>query len=404
MEIILERKIQVKGYQALMEIGIPNPEKQFYIGILMLADDEGQISFREISDQFGLKESMSKRILASLEQFRLLEKTRNNSSIDQDDNEKYDLTESGRWAIENEQIMIPQKGMYLLYTTEDPLFPAHILSYEEQPDRVSDEFEATKERVIRDSKNRTDSRETTKSRHPDWLGKIITSLKKDSKIFDLPAQNNQEIHLINIDGEVFESPKTKSIRVSLVVGEELSSNLLKVKSGNEGTNAVHLPFPLTVLDVLKQIIPEERTNLKKTDSGVQLRVSFGDTDTHERKFFARALTVSSPTIEKFGTFDTTKIEHLPIFPRTKSDAIEWAHWLIVEKIQYFLTEDGYQDLVSEVLGHFSSEYDETDLKKKLPDFEKIKQELTDRREEFPIKYWYVTAPEFLTATIAGDLS
>lgn len=404
MEIILERKIQVKGYQALMEIGIPNPEKQFYMGILMLADDKGQISFREISDQFGLKEAMSKRILVSLEQFRLLEKTGNNSGTDRDDIEKYNLTESGRWAIEHEQIMIPQKGMYLLYTTEDPLFPSHILSYEEQPDRVSDEFEATKERVIRDSKNRTDSRENTKPRHPDWLGKIIDALKKDSKIFDLPAQKNQEIHLINIEGEVFESPKTKSVRVRLVVGEDPSSNTLEVQSGKDETHTNHHPFTLSVLDVLKQIIQKEKNNLKKTDSGIQLRVSFGETDAQERKNFARTLTISSPTIEKFGTFDTTKIEHLPIFPRTKSDAIEWAHWLIVEEIQYFLTEDGYQDLVSDVLGHFSSEYDETDLKKKLPDFEKIKQELTDRREEFPIKYWYVTAPEFLTATITGDSS
>ena len=295
---------------------------------------------------------------------------------------RFKMTDIGRVALESEKVPIAQSSSYTIYTTEDPVFDDnHIIAYE--PIHLNE----------RDWNNK----ESNVIKKPDWLDDLIGVLRGSPKIFQLAAQNLDEIYLYGIFGEIFPSSKKINVNISITLSNENKPEL-KIIREKFKPNPFEHKINLTISEAIKiiqKIIPFEITQV---DDKYALLVSYKAIKSNKWKN-NRTIDYPLKNIEfpSLGQFDEVIIENIGLLPKTEDDAVDWAKDLVSDKLTYYFSEDTYDNVTKEVSEKFSHRFP---VQSRLPSFTDFVSEIASRKNTDPKIFWFANAPKCLT--IRGD--
>ncbi|MDG6251224.1 hypothetical protein, partial [Methanocalculus sp.] len=218
------------------------------------------------------------------------------------DEDDYKLTDLGKKALQEGKVPIPEKGLYVLYTTEDPLFHEKLVAYEPKTEGKRRDF---KEKAFnqKDAK-KTDIRGKGKNMRPQRLDFMIKSLKNSPKIIELAAQNGEEIQLIGVEGEINPSRQKKKISIVLKISSGHTPQM-EVFSNREGKDSKYVCTPnldLTLIEILKQLDREHADYIIDYDQKPSILVTFDEIKNNAAEVNSgeRKLTIKSPEIDGIG--------------------------------------------------------------------------------------------------------
>ncbi|MDD4127292.1 MAG: hypothetical protein PHV39_06345 [Methanomicrobium sp.] len=358
------------------------------------------------------KNEEENQLFSSLESMGFIERVSQNNhnaksfefeNLKDNNNNNYTLTEIGRKALETGKIPIPEKGLFVLYTTEDPVFREKLIACEPKSENKRQDFE---EKSRKNAQNENKKNKNQKFENPEWLKQIIKSLQNSPKIVELDAQNREEIQLLNIEGEVNHSEQSKKISISLKFSSKQSpemevytSTYDKRKKEETKIKSVCQPaINISLLEILKKMVAEHASDIIEFENEPALLIKFSEIKNNPSEINSgkKSLKIKSPVIEGFGTFNDVSIQNITLLPKTLEDAVLWSNSLISSSINYYIDRDSYNALCEKVILRFKERFDYDELMKGVSSFNELKNEIIEVKDKNPQKYWYFTAPELLT--------
>jgi hypothetical protein len=457
MRILLKRAIPVTAYKAVMEIGEIKKDYDFYLSVLELQEEFNEITPELVNVhllQRNPQDVIGHRIVQMMVQYRLITTTSGDGQIQltkkgmqlvqnlreekyqlmeidlidiliQDKiisrnsrgqyepigNNKYGLlfdienkgeirskfrgiskfleqeqylippelhfkiTEIGKEALDREKVPIAQSSSYIIFTTEDILLDDnHIIAYE--PINLKEW-----------------TRDENFIKKPSWLNNLIGTLANSPKILHLAAQDQDEIYLYGVEGEMLQSDKKINVNASLVIDEsnkiELTISRDK-KKPHAFENKIDLSFESAIM-FLQKIIPYR---ISKIGERYALLVPYKDIKKNNW--------IDKNTIDyqlnnfdflTFGEFEEIILESIDILPSTEDDAIDWAKDLIIGTLSYYFTEEDYEKKSIEISNKFSPRFS---IYIHLPSFQAFSEEISRKKSIDPKTYWFLNTPRCLT--------
>ena len=386
--LILKRRIDADAFVAIAEIGIPSKREDVSAVLALAKESSGYVKPEDVNQKLLGRPAESphgERILMEVESFGLLEKVGSR----QDD--PYRMTDAGWESLGKSEVMIPEEGGYIFYTSTDPLLKESILKIERsdsiEKGEIQGFFGNRKEQSAKDSKGGSIER-------PSYLGRYARGY-----VFRQTAKSNQPVQVNSISEKVARSDKHLSVEVAL----ELEMNApprIEVK-GSESSSIPQVycetPFNLEYTEVLKTICTDAG-RLEVLEGEPTLLVDWGSVKRGEAERFSKVVEIAKPTLPRFGIFQQLSIE-LPILPATKSDALQWGNHLIRGSIMTYVDEQAYQRIRTETAEKFGRKFDPDSLAKGLMDFDSAIQASVQEKAGGAISelFWYLMAPKDLSS-------
>lgn len=372
MNIELKRKVHVYSYEAIMDIGIES-DRDDILAVLELGRG------RQINPQMVNGELLS-RPGDSSHGRRILEVIDSYGLIKEDYSNNYELTDAGEKALENMKVKIPEKGIYVLHLTKDPLFQNRILSYSATNNKPWEEFGETRRNFHNKDKNKNQNppKEIPK---PECLNEY-----KKGSVVKLVGKSNEEIQINEIGDKLFRSKSKINVSVNIRLDDQKLS--VKVMSGNEKEIAIDSLFTLKPIDVLNNLFG----NVLEVSGQLVLSVSYDEINDAERTgMIRRDIVEKDKTINGYGKFSQINVDKLSLMPESEWDAEEWAKWHLKNGINYYFDEESYLTKRRDAAGKFADFYDQSEIESALPDFDEFVEEVAEA-EQNAATYWYARAP------------
>lgn len=374
MNIKLNRKVHVHSYEAIMDIGIEK-DRDDILAVLELGKSR-QISTKMVNEELlsrPIDSSHGRRILEVMNTYGLIKKAYSND---------YELTDAGKNALENMKVKIPEKGIYVLHLTKDPLFPNHILSYSDTKNKPWEEFGETIRNFHKKNKDKSRKQNPPKEiSKPECLNKY-----KKGSVVKLAGKSNEEIQINEIGDKLFRSKSKLNVSVNIRLDDQNTS--VKVISGDEKEIAINSPFTLKPIDVLKELFG----NIQDVNGQLVLPVSYNEINDAERiGMIRRDIIEKDKTIEGYGKFSQINVDKLSLMPESEWDAEEWTKWYLKNDVNYYFDEKSYLEKRHNAAGKFADFYGQSKIESALPDFDEFVEEIPET-EQKTATYWYARAP------------
>lgn len=414
MKIELKKQIAVEACIILLDVGIPRKEYLAFLPALILGE-EGEITPAIVNEKLFFTEVNDPRgrlLLERLETYRLIEYSEpkpivkyggflglfaKQETIIEDEvmmeSKEYILTETGKAAIRDRTIFIPERDVFILHGTDDPLFSEPILACIK-----------TNESSNHSNPKSKAKRNSNSPRGGQWLIALKDRVEREPRIIHLAAEKNRAVQIIKIDNGEERVDPFYSVSVQLTVDEGEGTTLTihpqnhtKKSESMKGQTVGH-EFTLSFIEVLKNLFSNRNDDIIETEDGCALRISFGEIANNATalKNFRKEFKVKKPEIKGFGAFDDVIVKDLPLIPRTLTDAQQWAAWILRESIRYYINEARYVELREKAAKKWEPLYSYDQILESLPTFNDVRRELKMERTKNPEGYWYVTAPSLLT--------
>lgn len=374
MNIELKRKVHVYSYEAIMDIGIES-DRDDILAVLELG------KARQINPQMVNKEllvrtensSHGRRILEVIDSYGLIKKAYSNN---------YELTDAGEKALENMKVKIPEKGIYVLHLTKDPLFPNHILSYSATNKKPWEEFGETRLNFYNKNKDKSKNQNPPKGiPKPECLNEY-----KKGSVVKLAGKSNEEIQINEIGDKLFISDSKLNVSVNIRLDEQNTS--VKVASDDEKEIAIDSPFTMKPIDVLTGLFG----NIQEARGKLVLPVSYEEINDAERTgMIRRNIIEKDKTIDGYDKFSQISVDEISLMPKSEWDAENWAKWHLRKSINYYFDEESYLTKRRDAAGKFVDFYNQSEIESGLPDFDDFVKEVAEI-EPKTANYWYARAP------------
>lgn len=416
MKIELKKQIVVEACKSLLDVGIPRDEYLAFLPALMLGE-EGEITPAIVNERLFFTEANDPRgrlLLERLEAYRLVEysepkpsvnyggflgffakqETRAEDEVIVTGSKSYILTETGKAAIRDRTIFIPERDVFILHGTDDPLFSEPILACKKANESSS-----------RPNTKSKGNKKDKSSRNGLWLKELKERVEQEPRIIYPAAEKNGAVQIIKVEHEEEWVDPVYSVSVTLTINDDESTILtlhpqqdLTKKSGSMKGHIVGHEFTFSFIDVLKNLFSDRSVDVVETVDGCALRVSFDEIakDTAAQKNHTKNFDIKQPEIKGFGTFNDVTVRALPVIPRIMDDAEEWAAWTLRESIRYYTNEARYMELREKAAKMWEPVYSYDQILESLPSFHEIRREREMERTKNPEDYWFVTAPSLLT--------
>ena len=283
---------------------------------------------------------------------------------------RYELTEAGHQAAEEEIVFLPEHGVYQLWFTNDSLVTQGFLGYNPRRD----------EKLFDEVRNKSQKKQEPFGPTPAWtdhvLGKELTNYG-----------NNESVKIYSVEAKCRLVSKHGLSVTATLLAEEFQRPRIILSSLKWGNDAIiDVPEELTFDEIWNDLL--SRNSLKwETEF---LEVSFDDLSNRERYSFKRPLKFDHPEIERYGAFDGMTVDDVPIAPRSKKDAREWARFLLEDSIKGYLTPERYQALVTEIEqkpGFYK--YSE---QLELPELATLAEQMRKKDGRMKMRNWFLRAP------------
>ncbi len=310
----------------------------------------------------------------------------------------YELTETGRRALQEGQVPVPEMGVYVLTGTTDPLFVEPVIAC--RPKEGGRERGQEFDRIAQSSWNKGKSQGMGKKQEknaPVWLDELR---RATPRVLTLAAQDRELIQIIGIDENINQVQPEDRISVNLRLSLRSTPEIAVIRTDGkkERKAVVETPFDLTLMDVMKCLFREKQYDFVECGNAPTLLVAYEEVKDNpsEINSMRRTTTVRAPEIQGFGRFDDVKVSDLPLLPRTLEDAGNWARDCLINGIITYIDETSYSPLCDRETARFSERFAPEQVKFRLPAYQEMLTIVKERRETDPKRYWFVTAPALLT--------
>ena len=328
-------------------------------------------------------------VVSELETLGIIEPQQNQSMS----SAYYELTETGRQALQEGEVRVPERGVFTLTGTTDPLFVEPVIAC--QPKEGGKDARQEFDRIAKSSrsggKNQGKSQDQ-KLNTPVWFDELRRTIPKDLTL--------AAIQVIDIGEEINPVHTRGRISVNLRCSLKSAPRMTVIKTnGNKGReSAVETTFNLTLMDIMRCLFREKQYDFVECGSAPALLVSYEEVKDNpsEINSMRRTTTVRTPEIQGFGRFEDVTVSDLPLLPRTLEDAGNWARDRLINGITAYTDEISYNQLCDREAARFSERFDPEQVKSRLPTYQEMRVIVKERREADPDKYWFVTAPALLT--------
>jgi len=368
MKINLQRKIDIEIFKAIIDLG-RNTARDDIISILMLSkENESHITAEAICNELlgGRPLSMGNLLIQRCMNLELFD-------------EKFNLTELGNSSIESQQVFLPERGLYRIICTQDPLLPEKLLDIE--PLAV----DTLKSDIQSEKNNRNDKENQEKGKIeflPDWI------LELEGKIVNLIGSSKDQIKVNKIEkkGEYQIEENMEQLKAQLVLEDNGAANFSVSDLFTEKLKPPSISFD----EVWKNLLGSKASDWDESITPNKLRFRFEELTEKELNTFLKNIKFSNPSIPNYDNFEETLVKDIPIGPKSQEDANKWAKHHLLHAIESYSFHKTYIQLVKKI-------------KLKLPEFNlnlPSEEELTldlrnnflKKQERMPAYYWFIQAP------------
>jgi hypothetical protein len=369
VKIKLKKRIAVKKFKAIMDIG-QKEERSDIISLLKIAQSHNnQLSEKIICDEFIFRDNrtMSKRILKICGEFGVID-------------ENFKINEDGFQALLDNKIYRPQTGTYIVWATQDPIIPQRILNLE-----IFDENSNLKNEIYGYRYEKSDSGERLKREIepvklesvPEWIHEVTYS--ENIKMFD---ELKNEIRIQKIEEKIEPLIEERSLYATIHI--EADGIKLSLEGLFEDSRLLSIfPDYKTVWNIL---LKEDALNWNWDRES--LKISYVSLSLKEKLSMHKNLVFQNPVIQQFGPFENLKVSNILIEPISAEEADEWANWLLRKKISTYLFTDQFNLLKNEIQNDFLDfDINFDDRNKIAREFERFLKE-----PEIPDEFWFINAP------------
>ncbi|KKN11156.1 hypothetical protein LCGC14_1029360 [marine sediment metagenome] len=365
MEIILKRKVIVKKYKALLDIGIKERRSDIIALLLIAKSHNDQLSIPIICNEFIFRdnETIAKRIIQRCQDLALLDKN-------------LKITEEGLIARDDEMIYYPFTGKYYLWVTEDPIFPQRILNIEMVNEKINlkQEIKGYKWEYVNGERIKMEIENNIIS-VPEWL-KHVESFKN----IILFNEDKKDIRIQKIE-EKIEPISIEELETQIKISDKLT--LLKLSGIFNDEREI--PFFPNIRTIWEQILKDKYQMWDWSDESMRLR--YNDVSSEEKKKFTKTFNFSDPIIEKYGKFESIDIS-LKIKPESDEEATLWANWLLENQFQEFM----FPLIFKRYKNQISSKFHGFNIA--LKSVKEISEAIMSKMfmKEIPNDFWFIIAP------------
>jgi hypothetical protein len=313
----------------------------------------------------------------------------------------YTLTDTGRVALTEGRVPIPEKGVYILHGTSDPVLSNPVISC--QPETTNQVIE-TERPDNRKNHHSPDSKRPSHVDYP-WLARLQEKIASGPLVLNIPHNSNDPLQIISIDKSV--EPANAKVSATLLLTLEYqkdpvarvstAGNSKKNGTASEAISVEH-KFSLDFEDVVRSLFADKIDDVHKDDDGFALLVSFDDVKIKPAILANRRMDyhIDAPEIENFGNFEGLTIHDLHVAPRTLTDARAWADWCFHDKIQYHITHENYERLRQECAGIWEPRFSEEEIIDAIPAYEDAIRICERGEMEDRTLFWFLMTPYLLT--------
>ena len=313
----------------------------------------------------------------------------------------YILTETGRIALAEGWVPIPEKGVYIIHGTSDPVLSNPVISC--QPETANQAIE-TERPYNRKNRHSPASKKPPRVDYS-WLATLKERIASGPLVLNIPHNSNDPLQIISIDPSV--EPSNTTVNATLFLTLEYQKDPI-VRISTAGTSkkngttsewiSVEHKFNLDFEEVVRSIFSNRIDDIYKDDDGFTLLVPFNDAKTKLAILTNRRMDyrVDAPEIESYGPFEGLTIQNLRVAPRTLRDARAWAEWCFHDKIQYHITGENYERLRQECAGMWEPRFSEEEIIDAIPAYENAIRICERGEMEDRTLFWYLMTPYLLT--------
>ena len=282
---------------------------------------------------------------------------------------QYMLTEAGQKAAEEESVFLPENGVYRVWFTNDLLVAQGFIQYDPRSDGSLYEDVQGKSQPNRESVAPT----------PDWVDDLCGE--------ELTNYGGEDIVKIESVEKKCRPVSNHGLHVmaTLIAVQYQPTRIVLSSPKWRGNTTIDIP-DLTFDDIWNELLTRHSLRWEAEF----LEVLFNNIANGERHSFKTAITFDLPEIERYGAFDRTTVDEVPIAPQTKKDAQEWARFLLEDRIKEYLTTERYQTLVGQIeeLPGFYKHAAVLDLPTKAT----FAKQIYDDNGPGNIRFWFLIAP------------
>lgn len=363
--VILQRPIVVEAWNVLGTVARSSKRPEL-IPVLLRAREQSQTSADDVAEHLFF-EQRSRRVVAD----RLLRIASNYGLLAQKER-CFTLTEAGHAALDSEQVFVPERGSWTVWTSSDPLLAHPVL-------RIDPWSEPTAYDELRGKERDSAQREfvAVPSALRGAIGRIVAP----------PCGGGGS--LLRIDeldgkGEIVQPEST--LRLIWNVGEDKMR--LEGTLRGAGVNTV-IDAPRLASDFVWQQLLESAALWSRWDPERNaLLVTFDETEEGERESLTRDLVIPTPSVAGFGEFDKLTIQDVPLHPRSTADAGLWSAWRLQERLRDYATSARFRGWCQEATAPFA------DHRLAVPSRADLANQVWSRREVTPFDVvWHLIAAE-----------
>ncbi|MBI4702786.1 MAG: hypothetical protein HY744_16830 [Deltaproteobacteria bacterium] len=356
--IILQRSLVLQGWRVAGTVAF-STRREWEPAVLKLAVQHGALTPEMVaSDLLGGRLGMARRLVDVCIRLELLERT----------SPACLPTAAGRQTAETGMVLVPERGTWTVWGCEDPLLSSPIVA-----------VEPWREPSAKDERGKDTRRVFAKL--PQWLTATLARecepLGGDHRALRIDDLGKEQ------KGEAVDGART--LRLTLAI--ELADARVRITGdlGGEPIDA-DVAAPKLSHDAAWTTLLQQAGLASGWDAHRRaLWVAFKETSEPERSTLKRAVRLARPELSGVGCFDDTTIEEVPLRPRSKSDAAEWAEWRLVHEIGGYAIGDALEVAYRKAVASFE------DMAPPCPSRAALAERLrgTDRP---PPTYWRLQAP------------
>lgn len=315
--IRLERTIALQQWRVSGTLAV-SIKREWEPAVLKLAAQHEWLTPQiVVQDLLGGRQGIARRLLDICTGLGLLEAK----------GQRWWATEAGRQAAATGLVLLPERGLWTLWTAEDPLLRHAVVAVS----RWTGEPSAYEER----------GRDVQRS----FKGLPVALTSAIGRVLDVPGGPLRAIRIDDLGkiprGEPIET--TAKVRITWTVDPLETRCRLEGRVEDQPIDAELPPPGHTHEQVWRSLLRDAGLEPQWDSRRRVLRVPFKDTTEVERSRMARALRIEAPRLDGVGRFDDTTVDPVELRARSPEDATVWARWRFSRALTTYATDDAIEE-------------------------------------------------------------
>lgn len=310
-DLTLKRSVDVRCWRVVGQIAraAKRPE---VVPVLERARERGETDARDLAEHL-LFEPHARKVVAE----RLLHIAEKLGLLEGRSRGAFALTSEGERALDTGEVFIPERGTWMVWTSEDPLLPGPILKVTpwEEPNAYDEIRVREHERSF------------------DGIPESLSGAAGSSVV--LRDAEGRSLRVLEFERRGEAVAPEASLRIAWEVGRRrltLAGDL----GGSAVDSSIESPS-CSLAEVWQSLLRGAGLGHDWDDALGALRMTFDATTEAEREAMHRAVEFDRPDVADFGHFDPLVVSGIPITAGSPSDAQRWAAWRLRSRVSDYAT-------------------------------------------------------------------